>query len=167
MRFWKLGLPALILSFMAVDASAALNGYMTVVGAQQGDIEGDVTLAGLEGTFEINELHHLTSARLEGTTHQPLIVTTRLSKGVPLLLQALDTGETLDITIRLYRPNHAGAEINHYTLVLENARLIAGEPIFPDNLRPELAALPVRIRLRFEFDSIIHQYPPDDQSVEL
>jgi type VI secretion system Hcp family effector len=150
-----------------LPAQAALDAYMRVVGAQQGAIEGGVTLAGQEGAFAINEIHHLTTSAEAGTVHQPLIVTTALGKGIPLLMQALDNGEILAIELRLYQPTQAGSEENFYTLELANARLVAAEPISPDNKNPELISYPARIRLRFEFEAISHTAVLAGEQVEL
>lgn len=161
------GTVLITLSLLAFPAHAALDAHMTVVGEQQGGIAGDVTLAGREGTFEISEFHHLSNASSHGAQHQPLIVMTRMSKGVPALLRALDQKESLSVIIRFYTIGSAGSQVNHYTITLQNARLVIAEPIMPDNLRSDLANLPARFRLRFEFDVITHTYESDGEVVEL
>lgn len=163
----SIGLIVITLLLISSPADAALNGYMTVIGAQQGPIEGGVVEAGREGTFEINEFHHLITGSRDGVEHQPLIVTTLLGKGIPPLLQALRDGEILDVTIDIYRPGQSGQEQNFYRFELQNARLVIAEPISPDNRRTELAVLPTRIRLRFEFEAIVHRALLADEMVEL
>lgn len=142
-------------------------GYMTVVGAQQGPIEGDVTSPGQEGTFEIQELHHLSAAGAQGAEHQALIVTTRLSRGIPRLMGALDSGESLNVSIE-YEGNDpaSGERIDLYTFALQNARLVIGEPIIADILQAETSQLPLRIRLRFEFEIIRHTYEVTGETIE-
>ena len=52
----------LILMALSPTGLGASPAYMYVVGGDQGPIEGDVVISGRENSFEVNELHHLTTA---------------------------------------------------------------------------------------------------------
>lgn len=145
---------------------AAEDAYMSVEGAVQGVIAGDVTQAGREDTFAINEVHHLIHHNASATQHEPLIVMTDLSKGAPLLLQALDTQESLTVAIDFWRVARSGQMVMFYRMELTGARLVAAEPMMFDNQTVDGRSLPERIRLRFDYDQITHIYQPD-QTVTL
>ena len=140
---------------------------MFVVGGDQGPIEGDVVISGRENSFEVNELHHLTTAGSNGADNEALILTTPMSRGVPSLLLALDSQESLQIRIEFYRSAGAEGAENFYTLELEDARLKVAEPIKPDLLNSDSPDSPVRVRFRFSFSTLTHTYEPDEESVEL
>lgn len=158
-------LASLILPTIAFSTQ---DGYMQVVGKDQGLIQGNAVAAGQEDNFVIHELHHLTSTDSRSIEHQPLIVTTPMSRGVPTLLDTMQSGELLDIGIRLMRTDPmSGSLQEYYSIELRNARLILSEPISPDSRNSEFDHLPPRIRLRFEFESMTHTYKIDDESVDL
>lgn len=150
----------LVLLLFSVTANAESNAYMTIGGANQGEIHGDITLQGKEDTFEINEFHHLFEKDTAGrTTVHSLIVTTRMSKGMPSLLTAFNNFETLNsVVIRFYRQKVTGAEENHYTMTLTNAKLLMIEPIMLDNIDPANISIPTRFRMRFNYSQIEHTY---------
>ncbi len=143
--------------------------YMIINGASQGLLVGDVLVPGQEGSFEINELHHL--IQTTGiTSHEPLIVTTPMSKSVPFLFKALDDNELLTVTISYLEFNPSGTEILQYTINMINAKLIAIEPIMLNNNIPENVTRRASVRLRFSYTSIIQRYDfggPDEQVISL
>jgi type VI secretion system Hcp family effector len=149
---------ATVLLLFALPVPAALNAYMTVEGDVQGPIRGEVTLAGREDQIEIHEMHQL--YRVEGgrTVHEALILTTRMGIATPKLLTALDTNENLTVTIFYWRPTQSGQEENYYKMELEGARLVASEPIMPDNKNPDLMQYEVRTRLRLTYGAITHTH---------
>lgn len=154
--------------FTSLPSNAALSSHMEVTGDISGNIIGDVTQAGREGTFIVHEFHHLLNTNEHNhLEHKPLIVTTTLSQSIPVLLNAMNTGETLNVMLRFYRPTNTGQEINHYSMELKNALIQVAEPIMLNNLESENANSPTLIRLRFIYQEIIHYYHPEGQTVRL
>ena len=130
----QLKLPAVLTTLLAIcvplSATAALPAYMEVTGETQGIIEGSVTLTGREGQMEIIEFGHSISQALDSATgvptgdkqHRAIRVTKPVDKASPLLMTALTTKEKLtNVTIRFWRPNDVGQEIQFYTVALLNA----------------------------------------------
>ena len=153
----------LLINFQALAASDA---YMTIQ-VNGASISGDVTRAGFEGSFEVNEVHHLIkkSAQIE---HKPLILTTRMSKGMPLLLQALDRGSLVDLELKFLRiDGNSGQDEHFYTIVIGNGKLVAAEPIMLNNNYPENQPHAVNVRLRFEYQTMEITYENNGESVVL
>ena len=147
--------------FLSNILFAEQSAYMYIEGTSQAIIPGDVLIAGREGSFEVNEIHHLFQKDSAGrVTLHPLIVTTRMSQSMPLLLRAFDTSEVLEpITIRYYRQSpSSGMEENYYTIILRGAKIEMLEPIMLDNTDPNTASVPARFRIRFSYTAIEHQY---------
>jgi type VI secretion system secreted protein Hcp len=103
---------------------------MTVKGQQQGDIKGDVTLKGKEGTIQVLAFSHQVISPRDAASglpigkrqHSPLIITKKIDKSTPLLMNALVNNENLPtLTLRFYRPITSGAEQQYYTIKLTNA----------------------------------------------
>jgi len=77
--------------------------YLTAVGARQGDIKGDVTLRGREGSValvsvshEIDTPYDVATGHISGKRqHKPLVVIALLDRATPKLYQALVTNEVL------------------------------------------------------------------------
>lgn len=159
-------LPIFLLLFSA-KVNAELNAYMSITGETQGLISGDVTLQGREDTFEVNEFHHLFQKDSAGRpTIHSLIVTTPMSKGMPILLNVFNNNEVLtSVVIRFYRPNNVGQEENYYTMTLFNARLVMIEPIMLDNKVPANQSFKTRFRMRFDYARLQHQNIDGEQAI--
>lgn len=156
----------IVLLLFNFQALAALDAYMTIE-VNGGDILGDVTRAGFEGSFEVNEVHHLIKKSTQ-TEHKPLILTTRMSKGMPLLFQALDQGSRVDLELKFLRPDgNSGQEEHFYTIKIENGKLVAAEPIMLNNIYPENLSLAVNVRLRFDYEKMEITYEDGGVSVIL
>jgi type VI secretion system secreted protein Hcp len=117
--------------------------YLTIVGARQGPIKGDVTAAGRAGTIaatalasEVNAPFDVASGAVTGRRqHRPITITTLVDQATPKLYAALVANETLtDVTIAFWRSASAGAaDKQYFTIKLTNAhiagiRLAAPEP---------------------------------------
>ena len=120
--------------------------YLTIVGARQGPIKGDVTAAGRVGTIaatalssEINVPFDQASGAVTGRRqHHPMTITKLVDQATPKLYSALTTNETLtDVTIAFWRSASAGtADKQYFTIKLTNAHIVgirlmgpeAGEP---------------------------------------
>jgi type VI secretion system Hcp family effector len=151
----------LFILFVSTIVQAELNANMYITGANQGLIAGDSKISGRTDSFDVNEIHHLFQKDSAGrTTIHPLIVTTKMSQGMPFLLKAFDTSETLDpVVIRYYRQNSSsGFQENYYTIIMHGVKIEMLEPIMLDNLDSNTTAIPARMRIRFNYTSIEHQY---------
>ena len=124
-------------------------GYMKIEGSTQGDITGDATTAdsvgniwqeGHEGETLIFAFRSSAIVPTNPTTgavqgqrmHQPTSFTKPVDKSSPLLWQALATGETLKIELKLFRTSTAGQQEHYYTIKWEDAVLVEGATIIPD-----------------------------------
>ncbi len=150
---------ALLALLAAGPAQAALDGYVTIVGATQGTFVGSVDVDPFVGKTAVHEFHHLIErpAGAGATEHQTAILTVELAdRAVPQILTALDTGELLTVTLLLQRPTGTGAEETYMTITLTNAKAVSVEPLSPDNLDPDLLARPATVRVRFAYGSIAY-----------
>jgi type VI secretion system secreted protein Hcp len=81
----------------------ALNAYLTIKGAVQGQIKGSVTQKGREGQIAVYAYHHEVISPRDSASglptgkrqHKPLSITKEIDKSTPLLLRVLVTNEVL------------------------------------------------------------------------
>jgi type VI secretion system secreted protein Hcp len=108
--------------------------YLTVVGARQGAIKGDVTIHGREGTIALIGVSSQLNVPFDATTgaaqgrrqHHPISVTKLLDQATPKLYQALVTNEILtEFTIAFWRQLPDGQETAQFTIKLTDARIVA------------------------------------------
>ena len=138
---------------------------MTVSADVQGDIEGEVTLAGREGQIEVDSFGYNVSAPLDTATglptgkrqHRPVRVLKPIDKASPLLFNALVNNENLtNVTIRFWRPSQSGQEVQFYTVELVNASIVS---ITPSHSSTGAGlADPMREVVSFTFQKIIFTY---------
>jgi len=162
---------ALAVAASITHSGAALNTYLTLTGEVQGAIRGSVTLAGRLDTIEISEVHHLIHRPVIGgivgaQTHEPFIFTKRIDRSTVNLYRALNTGERLAAIFRYYAFDSAGAEIQHYTIELRGALIVAIEPIKADVLDTQISARPDTERVRMVYQEITVRYQVEDNEAE-
>jgi type VI secretion system secreted protein Hcp len=162
---------ALAVAASITYSGAALNTYLTLTGEVQGAIRGSVTLAGRLDTIEISEVHHLIHRPVSGgivgaQTHEPFIFTKRIDRSTVNLYRALNTGERLTAIFRYYAVDSVGAEIQHYTIELRGALIVAIEPIKADNLDAQTSARPDTERVRMVYQEITVRYQVEDNEAE-
>jgi len=125
----------------------ALNAYLKMTGAKQGDIKGSVTQKGREDTIMVIAVHHeIVSPRDPASglptgkrMHKPLVITKELDKASPLLYNVLTNNE--DLTkweLKFFQPSATGAEKQHYTITLEHANIASINFVMANNKVPEL-----------------------------
>jgi len=104
--------------------------FMTVQGAKQGMISGDVKEKGREGSIEVYQFHHqvqsprdLATGQASGKRrHQPLEIVKAVDSASVKLLSSLITNEVLkDVVLNFFRTTSNGLEENFYTIKLTNA----------------------------------------------
>ena len=147
----------------------ALNAYLRLKGAKQGDIKGSVTQKGREGRIAVIAVTHdivsprdAASGQATGKRqHKPLVITKELDKASPLLRAALVSNEHLtSLTLDFFAPKAAGpaaaagAEFNDFTISLTNASIASIELVMPNNKNPELAKLATYEEIAFTYQKI-------------
>jgi len=133
----------------------ALNAYLKLKGQKQGEIKGSVTQKGREGKIMVIAAHHeIVSPRDPASglatgkhMHHPFVITKEVDKSSPLLYSALINNENIiEWELQFWRPGTAvasgvGAEKQHYTVKLTNARVADISFTMPNNKHPDLARL--------------------------
>jgi type VI secretion system secreted protein Hcp len=115
--------------------------YLTIVGAKQGAIKGDVTIKGKEGSIalfaflsQIESPFDQASGLVTGKRqHRPIVIAKPIDQATPKLYRALVTNEALtDVTIEFWRPDAGGTERQYFTIKLTNATIVGITFTSPD-----------------------------------
>lgn len=123
--------------------------YMTIEGANQGDISsgamsadsvGTLSVSSQENTIQVQEFELGVSVPTDPQSGQPTgrrvhtgcRVVKYLDKASPLLLQAIATGEQLSkVVITFYRTSTSGSQEKYYTVEMDEATMVSLKPYFP------------------------------------
>ncbi|MEO7312914.1 MAG: Hcp family type VI secretion system effector [Chitinophagaceae bacterium] len=146
----------------------ALNAYLKMKGQKQGDIKGSVTQKGREGKIMVIAVSHeivsprdAASGQATGRRqHKPFVITKEIDKSSPLLYNALVTNENINSwELMFYAPQvrvgeGAGAEVNHYTVKLTNARIVDVKSVMLNNKNPELVKFAEYEEVAFVYQKI-------------
>jgi type VI secretion system secreted protein Hcp len=146
----------------------ALNAYLKLTGAKQGDIKGSVTLKGREGKIMVIAVSHeivsprdVASGQATGKRqHKPFVITKELDKSTPLLLSALVNNETITewelqyFAAKAKAGAGAGVETNNYTVKLTNASIADIKSIMLNNKDPELVKFAPYEEIAFTYQKI-------------
>ncbi len=124
---------ALAAGLIAAPAISAETGYLTIKGQKSGEIKGEVTNKGHEGTMEVVALGYMTSVQTSSSgiaigrrVMQPISFTLRWSKATPLLLAATTTSETLtQVKYQGWGPKADGTSVELHEIALTNARIVS------------------------------------------
>jgi type VI secretion system secreted protein Hcp len=142
----------------------ALNAYLAVKGATQGDIKGSVTQKGREGTIMVFAVFHEivsprdpASGRPTGKRHhKPIIVSKEVDRASPLLYWSLVNNESLPSwKLAFWRPSATGVEQQHFTLELVNASVSQIRLRMANNKNPRLTRYPETEEVAFTYQKII------------
>lgn len=103
--------------------------FMTLTGAIQGQIKGDVTQKGKEGDIAIIVVCDAASRQFDPATglltgpraFQPFTILKITDSASPKLYTALTTGEKLSVKIDFFRTDQLGKELNVQTITLTDA----------------------------------------------
>ena len=114
--------------------------HMEIEGVAQGKIEGICSVEGLEGTIPVVGLEqtiHIPTDQQSGQptgkrVHSPISVVKYIDKASPKLYKALVTGEMLNVTLRWYGIDPAGATEHFFTVSLEDAIIVEVKSYFPN-----------------------------------
>ena len=147
----------------------ALNAYLRLKGAKQGDIKGSVTQKGREGRIAVIAVtHDIVSPRDSASglptgkrQHKPLVVTKELDKSSPPLRTALVSNESLtSVTLDFFSSKVAGpaglagTEVNDFTISLTNASIASIALVMPNTRHPDLAKLATYEEIAFTYQKI-------------
>lgn len=137
-------------------------GNLTLVGKEQGPIEGSCDIEGREETILVQSFKHVVDlpSNEQGLpsgrrVHRPLMITKEVDKSTPKLYQALCTGEPMsEATLRWYRMDGSGEETQFFTVMLQNAMLVKIESWVPDVLDKQNAQYGNMENLWFTYEVI-------------
>lgn len=107
----------------------ALVGFMSLVGRDQGNIEGGATQVDHEGEIELLQFEHQVEVPgLDGQAssgapvHGSIQINKLIDRSSPKLLRAMEKREVLDeVILTWYRPTHVGLPERCYRIQLSNA----------------------------------------------
>ncbi|HEY4126532.1 MAG TPA: Hcp family type VI secretion system effector [Gammaproteobacteria bacterium] len=122
-------------------------GNLTLVGKDQGPIEGSCDIEGREDTILVQAFKHLVEIPTNDSgvpsgrrVHRPLMITKEVDKSSPKLYQVLCSGEVLtEVTLRWYRLDGSGDETQYFTVMLQNALIVKLDSWVPDVLDKQYA----------------------------
>jgi type VI secretion system secreted protein Hcp len=122
-------------------------GNLTLVGQDQGPIEGSCDIEGREDTILVQAFKHMVEIPTNDSgvpsgrrVHRPLMITKEVDKSSPKLYQVLCSGEVLsEATLRWYRLDGSGEETQYFTVMLQNALIVKVDSWVPDVLDKQYA----------------------------
>lgn len=147
----------------------ALNAYLNLKGAKQGDIKGSVTQKGREGKIMVIAVsHEIVSPRDSASglptgkrQHKPFVITKELDKSTPLLYNALVNNENIpEWKLEFWTPQvkamtGTGLETQHYTVELTNANIASISFRLLNNRNPELMKYTEYEEVAFTYQKIV------------
>lgn len=151
----------LLAALVAVSspASAALNAYLQLSGKTQGEIKGSVTQKGRENKIMIVAVDHEVKND-KGKQHGLFTITKELDRSSPQLYRALASAEPMSkFELQFWTPQISaatgtGAERQHYTVTLTNARIVGIKFKMLNNKNPELMKYAEYEEISFTYDAI-------------
>ncbi|HTQ48008.1 MAG TPA: type VI secretion system tube protein TssD [Polyangiaceae bacterium] len=169
--FTKKGIAVSIIGACLVASTqvgAAEPVYLTVRGQRQGDIKGDVTQRGREGSMEVTKLELGSSGSAGARKWESLKITKHVDQATPLLLSAYFTNENLTTaTLKLWRPAASGVEEQYLTISLVNAQIASDRIVSDSTLTADgkLPPSPPLEEIAFTFQKITVTYTNPNKSV--
>lgn len=146
----------------------ALNAYLKLKGQKQGEIKGSVTQKGRENKIMVIAVSHEVLSPRDSASgqatgkrqHKPFVITKELDKSSPLLYKALINNENIsEWELQFWTPQVAaatgvGAERQHYTVKLQNARICDIKFSMLNNRNPELVRFAEYEEIAFTYQKI-------------
>jgi type VI secretion system secreted protein Hcp len=144
----------------------ALAFYVTIKGQKQGQIKGDVTQKGREGTILGQSFSHEVLSPRDAASglptgkrmHKPLMFTTPWGSATPRLYTALFNNENLtSVELRFWRAPESpagAAEVQFMTITLTNASISDIQSRVLDITDPTLSKKPEYLDLSFTYQKI-------------
>jgi len=153
----------------------AMTSYLTLEGANQGKMEGDVKQKGREKSILVYEVEHsieiprdtLTGMPTGQRLHKPFSITKHLDKASPLIMQAVTSGEHMKtFELKYFRINEKGQEEHYYTVKLENAIIVTTRQYKPLTFLAENKPYHDMEVVSFSYEKITVTYVPDGIEAE-
>jgi type VI secretion system secreted protein Hcp len=144
----------------------ALNAYLTLKGQKHGEVKGSVTQKGREGKIMVIAVSHeiisprdAASGQATGkVSHTPFVITKELDKSSPILYDLLVNNENIkEWELQFWTPSSrsaAGSEKQHYTVKLDNARIVDISFHMLNNKNPELIKFAEYEEVAFVYEKI-------------
>ena len=142
----------------------ALNAYLRLTGASQGEIKGGVTQRGREDSIMVIAFDHQVVSPRDAASglptgkrqHRPLTITKEIDEATPLLMNTLVDNENItDWELRFWQPSPSGREVQHYTIQLVNASIADIRAGMLNNKYPENMQHEEREHVSFCYQRII------------
>ena len=124
----------------------ALNAYLRLKGATQGEIRGSVTQSGREDSIMVIAYDHEVSSPRDAASglptgkrqHKELTITKEIDRSTPLLMNALVNNENINKwVLEFWQPSKSGKELQFYTIELRNASIAGIRQEMLNNKYPE------------------------------
>jgi type VI secretion system secreted protein Hcp len=141
----------------------ALNAYLKLKGARQGDIKGSVTQKGRENSILIVATDHLILSPRDAATgqatgkrqHQPIVFTKEIDAATPLLHEAMVSNEIIrEAGLDFWRPEATGREVLFYRVLLTDAYITSIKLEMLNTQYPENVRIPVREKIALVYRKI-------------
>jgi type VI secretion system secreted protein Hcp len=145
----------------------ALNAYLRLTGATQGEMKGSVILKGREDSIMVIAVdHEVVSPRIAASglstgklQHRPLVITKEVDKSSPLLMNALIHNEIIrEWKLEFWQPSLSGTEEQYYSIQLINASIVGIHFEMLNNKVPENMQYKEREHISFNYQKIIWTY---------
>ena len=146
----------------------ALNAYLSLKGQKQGDIKGSVIQKGREDKIMVIAVSHEVVSPRDSASglptgkrmHKPFVITKELDKSSPLLYNVLCNNENVTTwKLEFWTPQSdqrtgLGAEVNHFTVELENANVASISFRMANNKHPDLMKFAEYEEVAFTYEKI-------------
>jgi type VI secretion system secreted protein Hcp len=146
----------------------ALNAYLVITGQNQGQIVGSVTQKGREGMILVIAVDHFLDRPFDSASgqatgnliHRPIKISKEVDKASVPLYTALVNNENLpQWELKFWRPKTsgrgaAGAEMQYFTIKLNDARIVSIHLVKPNTKNPEFNSYPDYEEVEFSYESI-------------
>ena len=144
-------------------------GNLTIIGSEQGEIEGSCDMDDRDGTILVQAWNHVVEIPTDSrglTTgrrvHRPMVLTKEIDKSTPMLYQALCTGEKLtEVKLDWYRLDGAGDEELYFSILMENALISKINPWIPNVLDKNNAGFRHMEDINIIYEKIVWTWEPD------
>lgn len=149
----------------------ALNAYLRLKGAKQGEIKGSVLQKGRENKIQVIAVSHEVVSPRDAATgmatgrrvHKPFVITKELDRSSPLFYGLLVSNENItEWELQFWHPAPAGAgagaEKQDYTVRLTNARVVDIQFRMLNNKNPELSRYTEFEEISFVYEKIEWSY---------
>ncbi len=145
----------------------ARSGYAKIIGEKTSDIKGSVKQKGHEDWIEVISMDHTILTPVDKQTgqvfgrrqHQPLVLVKPTDKATPLIYKVMCSGENLSkVTIDFLKVDKTGVEVNHYSIELEEAKVIQVRTLLPDTKTEELTNRPMTEEVSLSYRKVTWIY---------